>query len=113
MPTQCVFVCFVRFSQQTGIVSPNSINRLGFVAETSCVSCKVRTEFLYIIWNKFIPQGAKFTYNYSRSGNISSVDTRKVNEHNLVFGVRIDRETELLTEYLPPYHSVYHKCYMT
>jgi hypothetical protein len=34
-------------------VSLNSINRLGFVAETQCVSCEVRTEFLYSIWKKF------------------------------------------------------------
>jgi hypothetical protein len=29
------------------IVSLNSINRLGFVAETCYVSCEVRTEFVY------------------------------------------------------------------
>jgi hypothetical protein len=42
-----IFVCFVWFSQYTAIISLNSINRLGFVAETECVSCEVRTEFLY------------------------------------------------------------------
>jgi hypothetical protein len=30
----------------------NSINRLVHVAETWCVSCEVRTEFVYIIWKK-------------------------------------------------------------
>jgi hypothetical protein len=44
---QNVSVCSVWFSQLTAIVSLNSINRLGVVAGTLCVSCEVRTEFLY------------------------------------------------------------------
>jgi hypothetical protein len=31
------------------VLTVNSINRLGVVAEMSCVSCEVRTEFLYNI----------------------------------------------------------------
>jgi hypothetical protein len=34
LPTQTVFVCSIWFSQQTAAVSLNSINQLGFVAET-------------------------------------------------------------------------------
>jgi hypothetical protein len=45
-------MCSVWFSQQTAIVSLNSINRLGFVAEM-CVSCEVRAGFLYIIYMNF------------------------------------------------------------
>jgi hypothetical protein len=30
------------------VLTVNSINRLAFVAEMVCVSCEVRTEFLYI-----------------------------------------------------------------
>jgi hypothetical protein len=30
----------------TANVSPNNINRLGFVVETLCVSCEVRAEFV-------------------------------------------------------------------
>jgi hypothetical protein len=36
-------VCSVQFSQQTATVSPHSINWLGSVSETRCVSCEVRT----------------------------------------------------------------------
>jgi hypothetical protein len=46
---QSVSVCSVWFSQQTAVISLNSINRLGFVAETEYVSCEVRTELLYIL----------------------------------------------------------------
>jgi hypothetical protein len=35
-------------------ISLNSINRLRLVAETQYVSCDAQTEFLYIIWNKFL-----------------------------------------------------------
>jgi hypothetical protein len=31
-----MWLCFVRFSQQTAVLSPNCINRLGFVMETQC-----------------------------------------------------------------------------
>jgi hypothetical protein len=51
---QSVFVCFLWFSQQTTIFPLNNINLLVFVAETYCVSCEVRTEFLYMIQTKFI-----------------------------------------------------------
>jgi hypothetical protein len=37
-------MCFVRFSELTAIISPNSINCLVFMTE-DCVSCEVRTEF--------------------------------------------------------------------
>jgi hypothetical protein len=35
------------------IVSLNTINRVGFYAETQCVSCEVRTKLLCIIYKKF------------------------------------------------------------
>jgi hypothetical protein len=34
-------MCSVRLSQQTAIISLNSINRLGFVMETQCAFCEV------------------------------------------------------------------------
>jgi hypothetical protein len=37
------------------IISLNSINRLGFVEETECVSYEVRTEFVYIMYKRFGP----------------------------------------------------------
>jgi hypothetical protein len=42
LPTQSVYVFRM-------ILTINSINRLGSVAETSCVSCEVQTEFFYIL----------------------------------------------------------------
>jgi hypothetical protein len=45
---QNVFLRFLGFSQYTAIVSLYGINRLIFVAETYCVSCDVRAEFIYI-----------------------------------------------------------------
>jgi hypothetical protein len=47
-----VFMCSVWFLQQIATVSPNSINRLVFVVETS-VSCEVQTELLYIFVKEF------------------------------------------------------------
>jgi hypothetical protein len=46
---QSVFVCSVWFSRYTATVLLNTINPLNFIADTECVSCEVRTEFLYII----------------------------------------------------------------
>jgi hypothetical protein len=40
-----VFVCSIWFSQQTAIISLNSINRLGSVAETVCGYNRLRTHF--------------------------------------------------------------------
>jgi hypothetical protein len=51
LPTQCVCV-FRTVLTKTAIVSLNSSNRLGFAAETWCVSCEVRTESLYNIHKK-------------------------------------------------------------
>jgi hypothetical protein len=42
-------MCFVWISEQTAIISLYSINWLGFITETVCVYCAVRTECLYII----------------------------------------------------------------
>jgi hypothetical protein len=44
-----VFVCFVRFSLQTAIISLNSVNRLIFVTVKCGVFFEVRTELLNII----------------------------------------------------------------
>ena len=44
-----VFMCFVWIWEQTAIISLYSINRLGFITETECVYCAVRTGSLYII----------------------------------------------------------------
>jgi len=44
-----VFMCFVWISEQTVIISPNSINLLVFITETECVYCTVRAEYLNII----------------------------------------------------------------
>jgi hypothetical protein len=41
-------MCFVWISEQTAIISLYSINWLGFVTETECVYCAVRTESLNI-----------------------------------------------------------------
>jgi hypothetical protein len=48
LTTQCIYMYFLQFSLSTATVSLDSINRFDFVAETQCVSCEVRTEFLYI-----------------------------------------------------------------
>ena len=44
-----VFVCFVWISEQTAIISLYSTDWLGFITETECVYCAVRTRSLYII----------------------------------------------------------------
>jgi hypothetical protein len=44
---------FVRFSEQTAIISLNSFNQLIVVMETSYVFFAVRTELLNIIWTSF------------------------------------------------------------
>ena len=44
-----VFVCFVRLSEQTEIISPYSINWLVFITETECVYCAVRLGPLNVI----------------------------------------------------------------
>jgi hypothetical protein len=44
-----VFKCFVWISEQTAIISLNSINWLVFISETDCVYCAVRAGYLYII----------------------------------------------------------------
>ena len=38
-----VFMCFVWISEQTAIISLYNINRLGFITETECVYCAVRS----------------------------------------------------------------------
>jgi len=43
------FMCFVRISESTAIISLYSINWLVFIAEMECVYCAVQTEYLYII----------------------------------------------------------------
>jgi hypothetical protein len=48
LPTECICVPYGSHNKQR-LFPLNSINRLGFVAETLCVSCEVRTEFLYIL----------------------------------------------------------------
>jgi hypothetical protein len=47
LPTE--YICFAWLSQQTATICLNGINWLVFVEETSCASCEVRTEYLYII----------------------------------------------------------------
>jgi hypothetical protein len=44
-----VFMCFVRISGQTAIISLYSINWLVFMTEMESVYCAVRAEYLYII----------------------------------------------------------------
>jgi len=44
-----VFMCFVRISEQTTIISLYSINWLVFITETECVYCAVRTGYLNVI----------------------------------------------------------------
>jgi hypothetical protein len=46
---QPVFTCFLWISEQTAIISLYSINWLGFVTETECVYCAVRTERLTVV----------------------------------------------------------------
>jgi len=41
------FVCFVWIWEQTAIISLYNINWPVFIAETECVYCAVRTEFLH------------------------------------------------------------------
>jgi hypothetical protein len=51
--TECssrlVFMCFVFFSEQTSIISLNSINQLLLVIETIYVSFEIRTEHVYCL----------------------------------------------------------------
>jgi hypothetical protein len=46
---QSVFVCLVWFSEQTAIISLNSINQLIFVMETCCIFFEAGPEFLNVI----------------------------------------------------------------
>jgi hypothetical protein len=46
--TQCNYV-FLRISEQTGIISTLSVNRLVFVTEKECVYCAVRTEYSGVV----------------------------------------------------------------
>jgi hypothetical protein len=49
-----VFMCFVWIWEQTAIISLYSIDWLGFVTETQCVYCAVRSESLYVGKSKTI-----------------------------------------------------------
>jgi len=42
-------MCFVWVSEQTVIISVNSISSLAFLMEAECVFRKVQSEFLYIM----------------------------------------------------------------
>jgi len=49
-----VFVCFIRMSEQTAIISLYDINWLVSVTETHCVYCAVRTGSLNVISVNFV-----------------------------------------------------------
>jgi hypothetical protein len=44
-----VFMCFVRISEQTAIISLYNINWLVFITETECVYCAIHAEYISII----------------------------------------------------------------
>jgi hypothetical protein len=63
----------------------NSINRLGFVADTLCVSCEVRTGFLYITEKKsklYVDINSDFIQNIKISRPLSQAT---VYSHHNVF----------------------------
>jgi hypothetical protein len=65
-----LYLCSIWFSQQTATVFPNSINRLGSVAETSSVSCEVRTLSECSVW--FSQQTASVSTNrINRWGSVT------------------------------------------
>jgi len=44
-----IFMCFVRLSQGTSVISLYRINWLVFLMEAHCVHCEVRTKTLFVI----------------------------------------------------------------
>jgi hypothetical protein len=47
---QRVFMCFIRFPEETLIISQNRINRLVFIMEAQYVYCEIETEFSNIYY---------------------------------------------------------------
>jgi hypothetical protein len=92
----CILLCFARATKQTTTVSLNSIRLFISVVEKECVSCEVRTEFLYILTRNPVFKGL------NRCGFIKT--ERNKTEKNL-------RSRNIYCYYYYYYYYYYHHYY--
>jgi hypothetical protein len=82
-------MCFVWISEKTAIISLYSINWLGFITETECVYCAVRTGSLNVIH-------VYFTLGLSKQLSLAYTRVQK-RKHGLT--VRMAVNTDATTTY--------------